>query len=163
VRIRRSGTPLPRDFINHPAGEGILAECDVGVRGRRGLHAKLLVFKNRTALRQFWVEALGKHHDLGRGCFGAVNGLSREIVDARGRSIMQVDPRYFCLIGLVHGFLSMEIICHEAGHAGFAYAKRRRGNHWVDALTLDEENVCYPAGRIAAAINRFVHRKGLYE
>jgi hypothetical protein len=164
VKVRLDRTPLPRCFQGHPEGKGIVAECDIGMRNRR-LYAKFLLFKNKASLRRFWARALAKDQ-LGKDCLGAVNGLAEEIlVYEKGKQVdryLRVDPRYFCVIGMVQGHTSMEIICHGAAHAGFAYAKRRRGDHWVDATELDEEKVCYPTGMIAAGINRFLHDNGLY-
>lgn len=88
--------------------------------------------------------------------------LARERIDSEGRGAVYVDPRYFCVIGLVRGHLSMEIISHEAVHAGCAYAKRGARAPWHDALGFDEEHIAYPAGRIAAAINRALWAAKLY-
>ena len=166
MKVLRSKKGIPTCFINHPNGSGIVAECDIGVTGRQAMQAKLLVFKNPHALRQFWKCALGKI-DLGKGCLGAVNTIGFEVYrflkDGKERRHIQVDPRYFCIIGLTANNLNMEIVSHEAVHAAFAYAKRHRRDFWVDADKLDEETVCYPAGRIAASINRFLHEKGLYK
>jgi len=160
-------TPLPRCFTTHPKAAGIVSETDILLTRSSRLAAKLLVFTTPRAMAGFWSAALGKE-PLGRGCIGAVTSLQREAskVDASGRIFdtrMQVDPRYFCVIGLTVKHLTMEIICHEATHAGFAYAKRVKRNPWIAAGELDEEGVCYPAGRIAAAINRHCHDKGLFE
>lgn len=98
---------------------------------------------------------------------GAVNGLGYERTTiAPGKpdkSVMVVDPIYFCIMGLVASELCFEVICHEAIHAGFCYAKRvRHRNIWFDVHDLDEEHVCYPAGIIAATINRICFKHDLY-
>lgn len=68
------------------------------------------------------------------------------------------------MIGLVYGHLSMEIISHEAVHAGFNFSKRASRAPWDrKAQDFDEEGVAYPAGRIAAAINRVLHAAKLYK
>ena len=150
------------------AGPGCVAEADLRATPRGRLCAKLLVFRNRLALRRFWNGKLGKEERLGLHCFGVVNGLSRWIesydakTDTWSRRMERCDPRYFCVIGLVVGHLGMEVITHEAGHAGFCYAKRVQRAPWAAARDFDEEEVCDPAGMIAAAIKRFLHRRGLY-
>jgi hypothetical protein len=141
----------------------LIAEHDIRMNLGR-LRAKLLIFDRPASLRSFWkaIRGLG----LGRGAVGAVNSLAYERISfrrAKESRSMECDPRYFCMIGLCKTHLSMEIVSHEAVHAGFAYAKRRKGDAWIAAMDFDEEFVAYPAGRIAAAINRFLFRKGLYQ
>jgi hypothetical protein len=165
MKVRHSKTPIPHCFRQHPAGADILVEADIGVTGRRAMQAKLLVFKTPAALRRFWRDGLGKA-DLGKGCLGAVTALACEVLifepGNRETTFLEVDPRYYCVIGLTVDNLNMEVVVHEAMHAGFAYAKRHARNFWVEDGPLDEESVCYPSGKIAAAINRFLHDKGLY-
>lgn len=167
VRFVCSKRPIRGDFHNHPAAKGgLVAEADITPHGRGRLAAKLLVFDVPRSLARFWKKGLG--HSLGRGCKGAVNALSRTVTrfDKDGKpewKRYEGDPRYFCIIGLCVGWLSMEIIAHESVHAGFAYEKRVKRNLFGPACDFDEERVAYPAGAIAAAINRFLHAKGLYE
>lgn len=162
MRVRHTKRSLPRSFRGHPASYGLITEHDIRMRCAR-LRAKLLIFDKPASLRQFWKAVRGS--DLGSSAVGAVNSLAYERVTFRKASefhSMECDPRYFCMIGLCKAHLSMEIISHEAVHAGFAYAKRRKGDAWIAAMGFDEEFVAYPAGRIAAAINRFLYVKGLY-
>lgn len=150
--------------MRHPAGREIVAEADIHVTPRGALRAKLVVFKTRAALRRFWQSAF--HHGLGRGCRGVVNSLRQERRNPRtGDAYREVDPRYFCVIGLCMTDLTMDVICHEANHAGFYYFDRHHQTFWRDQGAHDsfDEEVCYPTGRIAASINRFLHDKGLYE
>lgn len=166
MRIRHSKSPIPRRFSDHPAGGAILAEADIGLSKHARLRCKLLVFKTPTALRRFWRDALGRG-ELGRGCAGCVSALACQITSFRNgiesAPYVEADPRYFCVIGLTQGNLSMEVISHESTHAGFAHAKRHKGDFWTDASEMGEESICYPAGRIAAAINRFLNKHGLYK
>lgn len=163
VRLRKRS--LPRCFSKHPKAKGILAEADIGVSPHSRLRAKLLVFKNPTALHRFWKTCLGAHfsQNLGRHCMGAVNRLGIETVDTDNGNVVltENDPRYFCIIGLIHGRTDAEIVAHEACHAGFAYAARVK-RKWPNSDAMDEERVCYPVGRITAAINDFLHAKKLY-
>lgn len=162
MRIVHAKRALPRCFKNHPAGKEIVAEVDLASSRRSRLRAKLLLFPHPTALQRFWLKALG--YKLGRYALGAVNSLSREIHygPKLERRRVEVDPRYACIIGLAQSKLSMEIIVHESVHAGFAFAKRHRGDFWLGPNAFDEENICYPAGAIAGAINRFLQDNRLY-
>jgi hypothetical protein len=162
VRVRHTAKPLPRSFSGHPAAGGLVAESDIAITPRGRLRAKLLVFEHPKSLRRFWKEALGKG-DLGRGCLGAVTALAQEVRFLDGKRFACVDPRYFCVIGLTLGNLSMEVITHECVHAGFAFAKRHAKDYWVSQSDdYDEEDVCYPTGRLARRINTFLHDNGLY-
>ena len=155
--IRHAKTALPRVWKTHSAGGDILAETDILVRGYGTMRAKLLVFPSATKLVKFWDKALGRK--LGRKCAGCVSAMATE--DPEG--VISVDPRYFCVIGLSKNNLSMEVITHESVHAGFAYSKRHRKDFWVkQGPDFDEEDVAYPAGRIAKRINAFLYDKGLY-
>lgn len=152
-------------WSNHPSASGVLLERDIGV-GHGRLKAKLIVFKTSAQLRAFWKDGLGRG-DLGRYCLGAVNGLYLEIhrvTKKKERRWLEVDPRYFCVIGLTEKGLSMEIVCHESVHAAFSFAKRKSRSPW-DALIddFDEEAICYPAGRIARSINRVLFAAKLYK
>lgn len=163
--LRLAPKPLPRVWSALPGARGILLEKDIGV-GHGRLKAKLLVFDSTKNLRNFW-KVLGKG-DLGRCCRGAVNGLYMEVQafskETESKSRLEADVRYFCVIGLVKGYLSMEIVSHEAIHAGFSFAKRKSRAPWdVLAGDFDEEAICYPSGRIASAISRELWAGGFYE
>lgn len=127
---------------------------------------KLLVFKNTRDLRYFWAHGLGLT-DLGRFCRGAVNSMACEVVKfykdgSESSPVLEVDRRYFAVMGLVQTHLTMEIVCHEAVHAGFAYERRQKRKFWPGQEELDEEGVCYPVGRIATGVNRLLYENGLY-
>lgn len=156
MRLIHSRHPLPRHFARHPGCKGLLLEKDLAIGSSR-LRAKLLVFRNRTFLREFWKGPLGKS-ELGRNCDGAVNSLlvNVERFNGRGRAVarhLEADPRYFCIIGLIRECMGMEVIAHEAVHAGFCYVKRVKRSPWDDQAKMqDEEAVAYPAGVIAQCI-----------
>lgn len=160
--------PIPRSFVGHPKAKALVAhETDILPSRRARLAAKLVLFSTPRDLRKFWTDVLGRP-DLGRGCLGAVNAMGYHAMyveddDSISKERWVCDPRYFCVIGLCLGHLSMEIISHEAVHAGFCYARRRGRNPWNDDRSLGEEDVAYPAGAIAAAINRYLFAEGLYE
>lgn len=155
MRLVISKRTLPRNFVNLPGATGIVAEFDTKVSRYGRLAAKVVIFDTPRSLRTFW-KIISPHNDLGRHCRGAVNGLACEIErvhrDGRCRRRLEVDKRYFCIVGLCKEHLTAEIVTHEAVHAGFAYAKRQKRAIFANALELDEEQVCYPAGRIANAI-----------
>jgi hypothetical protein len=155
---------IPRSFARDHFRNGLVAEADIYPQSYGRLAAKLLIFDTTKSLRSFWRDALG--HDLGSKCLGAVNALAQERTKfTKGKpetTTLHVDRRYFCIIGLVKGYLNSEIISHEATHAGFAYHKRVKRNVWGKIGDFDEEQVAYPTGRITDAINRFLHRKKIY-
>lgn len=164
--LRYTPKPLPRIWRTLPGASGILLEKDIGV-GHGKLKAKLLVFDSTKNLRGFW-KVLGKG-ELGRYCRGAVNGLYVEVQTfgkepaSAPKWRLEADTRYFCVIGLVKDWLSMEIVSHEAIHAAFSFAKRKSRAPWdVQAAAFDEEAICYPAGRVASAISRELWAGGFY-
>jgi hypothetical protein len=126
------------------------------------LAAKLLVFDRRAALRAFWRKGMGG--DVGRECLGVVNAMATEVEDTvLNTRELRGDSRYFCIIGLCLGNLTVEIISHEAVHAAFCYEKRVKRNLFGSIGDFDEERIAYPAGAIAAGINDFLHAKDLYD
>lgn len=165
VRIHHT-RPLPKAFSLHPKVKGLVAEADVTATPKGRLAAKVLVFASPSDLRRFWRDVLGKP-DLGKACVGAVNALGREgyFVDDDGTVTNRrwiCDPRYFCIIALSARHLTMEVITHESVHAGFCYARRLGRDPWNDERKLGEEDIAYPAGRIAAGINRWLYDRELY-
>ncbi len=159
MRIKLTAA-LPRNFIT--LAPYMIGEWDVGVSSGSRLRAKVLLFENKRDLRKFWRDKLGKG-DLGSRCPAAVNDLQCHCISNTGKEHLECDPRYFCVMGFVKSYLGMEIITHEAVHAGFAYAKRVKHKQWPNSAECDEESVCYPAGRIASAINRIFHKEGIYQ
>lgn len=161
IHFRCSKKPLPRRWGGVRGGPQPVAEFDVRVCNRGRLAAKVMVFRTQADLKTWWRVVLGV--PLGGRAMAAVNMLQYWVEKSPGRRRgMVVDSRYFCLMGFVQRWLSMEIITHESVHAGYAYAKRARRTPWAEYTELDEERVAYPAGKIAAAINRLFHKRGLY-
>jgi len=161
VRCLRPG--LPKRVSTHPKARGIKSAADITISGRLAL--KVVVFEKQRDMVHFWTEVLGKPH-LGRKTRGAVNALSHQVTKITpgkpDRATLWVDPRYFAIMGLVHGHLTMEIVVHESVHAAFCYAKRCKRTPWAHYADFDEEEVAYPAGRIARALNAYLHDEGLY-
>lgn len=154
MKIRHADNPIPRIWKNHPHARGIVFEKDLSIGSSR-LKAKLLIFEDRKAMSIFWKNALGVM-DLGDCCSGVVNQLRFHVIsfaDGMESQITEVDPRYFCVIGLVQDRLTYEIITHEAVHAAYAYVKRIKKSPWdQDAKDFDEEEIAYPVGRIADSL-----------
>lgn len=167
MKIRLSKRPIRTDWSRHTSDRVLLLERDISIGSSR-LKAKLLVFRNRLALRQFWEAALGNRLPL--DTFGVVNGLQTRIVTFDGKGgetvLLECDPRYFCVIGLLRERLTMEVICHEAVHAAYCFADRRSRCYWHEraygAQEMPEELVAYPAGKIASQINHTLDEAGLY-
>lgn len=163
MRVRHKKPGLPKTWGRYP---GVVAEADITPTRHGRLAAKLIVFTTPKTLQEFWRDVVGNH--VGRDCRGVVNSLQQSVcsIDRHGNETnrrMQVDPRYFCVIGLCVGWLSSEVIAHESMHAGFAYARRAKRDPWAKSLDCDEEAVCYPAGIICRAINDFCHNRKLFD
>lgn len=153
---------LPRRFASSP---GLLAHGDVRVnRGR--LRAKVLVFDKPASLHRFWKVGLRKGA-LGTRCLGAVNALGcycSKFSKAGEIRTIETDHRYFCVIGLVVGHLSMKVITHESVHAAFAFANRKSRAWWdKEAKSNDEESIAYPVGEIASGIVGLLLREKLLD
>lgn len=167
MKTRHKKHKLPLQWASVAAQYGLLGELDIKVRHSSRLRMKALMFRTNAGLRAFWKDRL-KRDELCRFTRGVVSGLmtAHERVAPDGRikdQYMTVDARYFCVMGLIAGSVNMEIIAHESVHAAFAYAKRvHHKNLWHGALNHDEENVCYPAGRIAVTLNAWCHKRGYY-
>lgn len=171
---KRVVTKLPLDWSQHPRARGVVAEFDV--RPHRGrLALKVLVFKSPKEMAHNARHMLGldtltprlKEGNTIGECQGFVNPLSVfvEKWDRNGKlqyAYAEVDKRYFAVMGLVVTSLRSDVIVHESVHAAFAYAKRVKNDWDGRALSFDEEEVCYPAGEIAQAINNQLHTLGLY-
>lgn len=163
MRIAHTATPLPRRFTGQ--FPGIVLEADVTVTPGARIAAKLLVFRNNAAMRTFWRRALGCRggRAICRRTLGAVHTPATEWTEHPSeQKWMEVDRRYFCVIGLIQTHLTMEVITHEAGHAAFAYVSRQRRIMFEPARQHDEEGICYPLGIIARGINMILCDAGLY-
>lgn len=165
---RFSSKPLPKDWSTLPGSETILFSSDVAVSQRSTIKAKVLVFRDLAALQRFWRLGLSRRKP-DEGSYAVVNDVSSTITylapkgNAKREDVWEVDPTYFCVMGFILGNLSMECITHESVHAAYAYARRVAGRKtWPDKED-PEEHVCYPAGRIAAAINKIFQRHGIYD
>lgn len=152
---------LPSNWASHSGAVGVLGEVDIRITKRSRLRAKVLLFDTPRNMRKSWKQMLGK--ELGRGSLGAVNGLSCEYSNpSSGYRYMEADATYFAIVGLCKEHLGMEIISHEAVHVGYAYHKRVARSPFASVDEFDEERIAYPAGRAAAAMNRWLHDGGWY-
>jgi len=166
--IRHNHMVLPRDWSKHAEYKDVVFDCEVKVTRESRLRAKVLVFKDRKAMRLFWTKALGRP-ELTK-CTAAVcstithiTTFSKQKDKPQRPPERRVDPRYFCVLGFVDGALTPDYITHESVHAAFAYDRRVRGkHHWPDRHE-PEESICYPAGRIADEIIRRFHKEGLFD
>lgn len=159
MQVRCSNVRLPRIWKTHPDVGTLDGEFDLPLGS---LYAKLLVFQKSSDLHRWW--KVGIKSPLPKGkTLAAVNGLFHEVIPVNGKPYLSVDPRYFCVIALTRKYLSMEVITHESVHAACCFMKRKSRTPWADlAKVNDEEALAYPAGRIAAAINRVLHKHNLY-
>ena len=172
MRVVCNKEPFPRRWKDaYAGGDKALLEKDIKL-GK--LYLKLLVFRNRAELRKFWnsAEPTECGGGLERDVCGVVSALQYELqtfADADDEfdpsPVMEVDKRYFAVMGLVKAYLGMEVVTHECVHAAFSYAKRLGPKTpWAKAVDgLDEEAVCYPAGRIARLVVTALNDAGLYD
>ena len=169
MRVVCCKEPLPRRWKEAYAGcDKALMERDIKLGT---LYLKLLVFRNRTELRRFWdfAEPTKYGGGLGRNACAAVGALQCELQrytsGGDAESAMEVDKRYFAVMGLVKEYLGVEVIAHECVHAAFAYAKRLGPKTpWAKAVDgLDEEAVCYPAGRLGRMVVTALNDAGMYK
>lgn len=165
--VRHTRQPLPsHGWKTLPGGEKALLDANIRLHRRGRLHAKLIVFRGKRDLQRFWRDAIDS--PIGRGAYGVCHALvSKHENFSNGRTAstwIEVDPHYFAIIGLSLRECGIEAICHESTHAAFAYALRRgRRSDWHFHDELPEETICYPAGKIARAINQLFHDEGLWE
>lgn len=158
-----SKIPWKKNWYEYPGADRALYISDIGITGRRGLQMKLIVFRNNRDLVNFWKKTM-KSNQLTKDTRGVVDQLRTTHENpGTGKVWMEVDPRYFAVMGLLVTHLGQEIIAHESVHAGFAYAKRMGSkSRWYDSDN-EEEEVCYAAGKIASAVNHVLHQQELYK
>lgn len=143
-------------------GKMIRHAADVTIAGSR-LSLKVLVFRSNPDLSRFWDRALGLGR-LPRNTLGAVNKLSTTVYaspDYARPVRREVDGRYYAVMGLVAGKgTTHEVVVHESVHAAFAFAERLGARNPYINPDQDEEAVCYPAGKIACEVTRWLHEVG---
>lgn len=161
VKLRK---PLPRSWMAHPYGKGIVVEGEVKPSHGSRLAAKVLVFRNHRSLDAFWRRALGREAG---NCVAIVSDLHEHVIsfkDGVEREWIEADPNYFCIMCFAIGGINSEIVTHESVHAAFSYVKRQpRSPYAKMAIHNKEEEICYPAGRIARGINLMFHDLGVYD
>lgn len=172
--VRRNTWALPRVWSgNIPHAGKALRIANITLLPGARLKMKLLVFKNQADLRKFHV-ALDRLRSgkcnypageiLNKGTVGFVTALAHADY---GETILNVDPVYFACMCLSAEDLDFEVVCHESVHAAFAYMNRAQGRSpWAKVYgkeTMPEEPLCYPAGRIAHYVNKFLNDEGLYK
>jgi hypothetical protein len=116
-------------------------------------------------MRNFWKVAMNESIHNAAGVVRDIRiNCEQHSKDGKVVRFTEVDKRYFSVIALAEGKLSCEIICHESVHVGFAYSQRlRRSGMWPYDRDNMEEKVCYPAGRVMAAINNALWDAKLYK
>ena len=149
---------------------GASYSTDIRVTPRGRLKMRLLVFETPAKLRSYWGKLRGgKFGGLCQGTRGAVNSLGREVLEygKNGKLVgqwIEVDGRYFAVMGLVRGYLGMEVVTHESVHAGIAYYDRSKGRlQWSRDDALPEEDLAYPIGIIAKKVVIALEKGGFYD
>lgn len=166
MKVEHTKRALPNLFSRMPKwGKLVTHEGVIKLTRYSGLRIKVLVFRTNRDLRMFWANALGRP-ELCRWTHAAVSQLGTERVSFVGtpgeRRTMFVDPRYVCVMGFIESHITTNIVAHESGHAAFAWAKRVRRNLWLPRADFDEEDICYPLGKITESVNWLMHEWGLY-
>ena len=165
IRYRRKG--LPKRLRQIPGGvPGLVSACNVHIHGETPA-AKVAFFKDRKSMRHFYAKILPRYMSdaemnpktLERNASGCVGKLWTK--DNRDRDFF--DRNYFCIVLLVEGCLTAEILCHEACHVGFAWEAWTQGKSPFPHPENREENVCYPAGIFLDQVLRFIKEKKLRE
>lgn len=139
-----------------------IASKDIKLTPGSKLAARVVIFKNITDLRRQVKNVFGI--ELGNSCYAAVIDLADIVEDGQtGKKVLQCDPKYYCFIGFAQNKLSIEYVCHECVHAGYAYEKRVKRDIWAPINSIDEERVAYPAGMLARNIMAWIWKNKLHE
>lgn len=168
--FRRKG--LPKRMKRLPGGvPGMRAACSINFGD--GPAAKVVFFKDRRSMSDFYRTILPRYRGaeglkikpLGRRCMGFVNDLCVGYTDNDTGKLaaIETDRRYFCIVCLVEGDLTAEVLAHEAVHVGFAWDRRTKGISAFTDRHNPEENVCYPSGIFLDQVLTFIKREGLRE
>lgn len=160
MKIRHSKDPLPKLFNDLPGADKALGIWDIGLTPDARLRMKLLLFRNNREMSAFWKPVMGGIP--GKQCLGIVQSPGFTVYNYESgteKRLLEVDPTYFAVMALLEKHLTVEIICHEAMHAAFAYSNRSK-KQWPGSKDHPEENVCYPAGLLAARIDYALRKDG---
>ena len=167
MKVNHSKEHFPRTFDGLPYADRILLNEDFRLHPKSRVWCKLIVLTDKTAMQRFLnVNGFWGAGRMGRDSIGAclrmyVTG-ERYIGEKTIRRLI-VDPRYFSVIVLNANNISIESIAHESAHAAFNYAYRKQWkNVWgCRKDELEDEQVCYPVGRISEAVFDILNRNDL--
>lgn len=145
-------------------GTGVLLDSDVRITPDSRLRLRLIVARNRAAMREVALQLDPK--PLARGVFAFCNPLFYDVKGRSGAVVRQhFDRRYFALMVFSKTDLDLEVVAHESGHAAIFYARRVKHNKWDGRVAYDDDYpqdaICYPLGHIVAAVTKELHRNGL--
>jgi hypothetical protein len=164
-RLRRqiSRKNLARNAL---VGQFVALDCDVKITPAAQLRLRLIVAKDKRALRRIG-KAIGL--TIYRRTEGLVAPLSEEWVkvarDGTERSRMVYDRRYFAAMLLSKKHANTELVAHECGHAAIFYSRRVKSNKWQGRVPPDDpagEAICYPLGHIMRAVTSALYRHGVW-
>lgn len=169
--FRRKG--LPKRLMRLPGGvPGLVSACNIHLVDGYPV-AKVAFFRNRTAMRRFYKDQLPRYRgtegmivdNLSRRCMGFVNKLNVGHIDTDTGDLAfaEVDRNYFCIVCLVEGDLTAEVLNHESVHVGFAWDYRTRGDSPLADRHNPEENVCYASGIFLNQVLTHIKEVGLRE
>jgi hypothetical protein len=122
----------------------------VGLRGTK-LKCHFAVFDRRADLRRYWKDltmGVPEQHAV-----ALATGLAAERWQTSLDVVTMVDPIYFAALAFLTKHLTMEIVVHEAIHAGIYFSRRANGrNLWHPEDDNPDEPTCYAGGLVATAL-----------
>ena len=122
-RIVLSSSPMPKVWATMPKARGIICEADIRPSASSKLFAKVCVFNNNRDMRHFFAASLGMPGSVDARTLGVCASLTSVVTAGKGPT-WEVDPRYFCFIGLIKKHCTHEVVLHESLHGAFAHYAR---------------------------------------
>lgn len=160
VVMSKKPRPFMKSWSTDKEKDKILFEVTFAASKRGRLFAKLLIFRNARALSSFWkrvVNPSDKKHS------NKVAGLVTPLIVVKGDTV-EVDPNYFCAIGLDYTQCDIETLAHEATHAADCYCERLMGRNPYARYCKNggryDEIYAHPTGIIAKQLDRAVKLAG---
>ncbi len=164
--VKKVKHPIPWNMSRmHPWPWLVIASGDITPHIPTGLYCRYMVFKNVRDMRKVVKHIFRNKWSTFRGVI--TNSTGGICIDTTTRIwengvivYREIEPKIFAFILLVKNNVTPEVIAHESIHAGFAF-HRRAQIEWPGKTKNEEENICYPAGRIAGHLTTAMQDQGL--
>lgn len=159
VVMSKNPRPFVKSWSIDKVKDRVLIEADFVISKRSRLFAKVLIFRNARALTSFWKRIVRPDE---RRHSNSVAGLVNSLMVFKKDGIVEVDPNYFCVIGLDYTQCDIETLAHEATHAADCYCERLMGRNPYRCYCSQryDEIYAYPTGIIAKQLDRAVKLAG---